>query len=130
MREKRKAVHTKEEGVMVWLLETKLRRREEKILKQQKNAWKIAGNNNHITGVRYADDSTSDQKSKSPPGRLRSKSAPVSRRSTSLLPVSTCPPPLGLYVVKGAGHNDVQNVAGLELVREVRGFLIEVLRYR
>jgi len=40
------------------------------------------------------------------------------------------PPPTAIYIVKGAGHNNVDKVAGLNLISEVRGFLIGVLRYK
>lgn len=40
MKEKRRGVREKEEGVMVWLLETKMRRREEKLKRQRDEAWK------------------------------------------------------------------------------------------
>jgi len=93
LREKKKLLKEKEEGVMVWLMETKMKRREAKLRKQKEmqRAWSEANKEEVKAGTEYADaPAWSGGASRGDAiSRRRTQSAPVEKKSTNDVPPAT-----------------------------------------
>jgi len=150
LNEKRLKLKEKEEGVMIWLLETKMRRREAKLRRQKEIAsmWREAEREKTVIGTTIAPpppqntgnplSPQNEIRESAPASRARSSSAPIdvmkglgaTKKSTQGGGFAMAPAPIALYVVAGAGHNNVDKIAGLDMVKEIRAFMISVLRFR
>ena len=128
LNEKKKSLKEKEQGVVMWLWEAKEKQKqkraeaaaEREIAKFHDEA---SRSERPSVGMSFASH-PADESLRIPPIETAKAKSAVTQ------PCSTTPAPIAMFLVKGAGHNDLNKVSGLSLVNKTREFLIEVLRFR